>query len=172
VTTDPIDVRDLLGHPGMSRTAHVRGTLEDLGTEVATLKADEPVEGDLLLESVVEGVLVSGFLAATFVLRCARCLKDFERPVSVEVRELFTLSPAADDAEVYPLDVDGLMDPEQMVRDALGLELPFSPLHSPDCQGLCSVCGGDRNLGECSGDHPQSDPRWADLELVLQELED
>ncbi len=64
------------------------------------------------------------------------------------------------------------MDPEQMVRDALGLELPFSPLHSPDCQGLCSVCGGDRNLGECPGDHPQIDPRWADLELVLQDLED
>ena len=172
MTIDPIDVRDLLGHPGMSRTAHLRGTLEDLGTEVATLKAGEPVEGDLLLESVVEGVLASGRLAATFALRCARCLEDFELPASVDVHELFTPDPAADDGDVYPLDTEGFMDPEQMVRDALGLELPFSPLHSPDCQGLCSVCGGDRNLGECPGDHPQTDPRWADLELVLQDLED
>ena len=39
-----------------------------------------------------------------------------------------------------------------MVRDAVGVELPFSPLASPDCQGLCPVCGGDRNLGECPGD--------------------
>ena len=172
MTIDPIDVRDLLGHPGMSRTAHIRGTLEGLGSEVATLKDDEPVEGDILLESVVEGVLASGRLVATFALRCARCLKDFEQPVSVEVHELFTLHPADEDADVYQLDAEGSMDPEQMVRDALGLELPFSPLHSPDCQGLCSVCGGDRNLGECPGDHPQIDPRWADLELVLQDLED
>lgn len=172
MTIDPIDVRDLLGHPGMSRTAHLRGTLEGLGTEVATLKADEPVEGDLLLESVVEGVLASGRLAATFALRCARCLKDFELPVHVEVHELFTPHPAVDDADVYPLNAEGFMDPEQMVRDALGLELPFSPLHSPDCQGLCGVCGGDRNLGECPGDHPQIDPRWADLDLVFQDLED
>ena len=169
---DPVDVRDLLGRPGSSRTVHVRGTLEGLGSEVATLKTDEPVEGDVLLESVVEGILATGRLAGTFALRCARCLKDFELPVQVDVHELFTPNPPADDADVYPLDAEGLMDAEQMVRDALGLELPFSPLHSLDCQGLCSVCGGDRNLGECPGDHPQIDPRWADLELVLQDLED
>ena len=172
MTIDPIDIRDLLGNPGMSRTAHLRGTLEGLGTEVATLKTDEPIEGDLLLESVIEGVLASGRLASTFALLCARCLKNFEQPVHVDVHELFTTNPADGDADVYPLDAEGFMDPEQMVRDTLGLELPFSPLHSPDCQGLCSICGGDRNLGECPGDHPQIDPRWADLELVLQDLED
>ena len=59
-----------------------------------------------------------------------------------------------------------MIDPEQMVRDAVGVELPFSPLCRPDCQGLCPVCGGDRNLGECPGDHPSTDPRWAELEHV------
>jgi len=172
MTIEPVDIRDLLGHPGISRTTYVRGTLEDLGTEVATLKADEPVEGDLLLESVVEGILATGTLRGTLALRCARCLKDFERPVGVDVHELFSLSPGSDDEDVYPLEGDGWLDPEQMVRDALGLELPFSPLHTPDCQGLCSVCGGDRNLGECPGDHVEADPRWAGLELVLHDLED
>jgi uncharacterized protein len=172
VTIQPIDVRDLIGYPGTSRLSHVGGTLEGLGTEVATLKTDEPVQGDLLLESVVEGILVTGHLDGTFALRCARCLRDFEQPVRVDVHELFSTAPEPDDEDVYPLDAEGWLDPEQMVRDALGLELPFSPLHSPDCLGLCSVCGGDRNLGECPGDHPEVDPRWADLELVLLELED
>ena len=171
MTIAPMDVRDLLGHPGVSRSVRLRGTIDGLGTEVATLKTDEPVEGTLLLESVVEGLLVSGTLAGTFALLCARCLKEFERPVAVEVHELFAAEPGPDD-DLYPLDAAGWLDPEQMVRDAFGLELPFSPLHSPDCQGLCSVCGGDRNLGECPGDHPQVDPRWADLELVLHDLED
>ena len=169
MTIEPIDVRDLIGHPGVSRLSHVGGTLEGLGTEVATLKPDELVHGDLLLESVVEGILVTGHLDGTFALRCARCLKEFEQPVRVDVHELFSTSPEVDDDDVYPLDAEGWLDPEQMVRDALGLELPFSPLHSPDCLGLCSVCGGDRNLGECPGDHPEIDPRWADLELVLHE---
>lgn len=171
MTIEPVDVRELIGHPGVSRHTHVGGTLEGLGTEVATLKTDEPVQGDLLLESVVEGILVTGHLAGTFALRCARCLKEFEQPVRVDVHELFSTHPEPDE-DVYPLEVQGWLDPEQMIRDALGLELPFSPLHSPDCLGLCSVCGGDRNLGECPGDHPEADPRWADLELVLHELEE
>jgi uncharacterized protein len=172
MTIDPVDVRDLLGHPGVSRTVHVRGSLDGLGTEVATLKTDEPVEGDLLLESVVEGILATGTLGGSFALRCARCLKEFEQPVSVDVHELFSISPEPDDDDVYPLGTEGWLDPDQMVRDAFGLELPFSPLHSPDCQGLCSICGGDRNLGECPGDHVETDPRWADLELVLHDLEE
>ena len=172
MTIAPIAVRDLLGRPGASRSVRIRGTIDGLGTEVATLKADEPLEGSILLESVVEGLLASGTLTGTFALRCARCLKEFERPVAVEVHELFAAEPLPDDEDVYPLDAEGWLDPEQMARDAFGLELPFSPLHSPDCQGLCSVCGGDRNLGECPGDHPQIDPRWADLELVLHEFED
>jgi uncharacterized metal-binding protein YceD (DUF177 family) len=31
-----------------------------------------------------------------------------------------------------------------------------------DCQGLCSRCGGDRNLGECACG-PEIDERWAAL---------
>jgi len=172
MTIDPVDVRDLLGQPGLSRRVRLKGTVEGLGTEVATLVPGEAVQGDVLLESVVEGILASGTLTGSLALRCARCLKEFDRPIAVEVSELFALAPDPDDEEVYALDPEGWLDPEQMVRDALGLELPFSPLHSPDCQGLCPVCGGDRNLGECPGDHPEVDPRWGDLELVLHELED
>ncbi len=167
-----VDVRNMIGKPGLSRTVHLRGSIDSLGSAVATLKSDEPVDGDVLLESVVEGILVTGTVGATLSLRCARCLKAFERPVQVDVHELFALVPDPADDDVYAVDAEGWLDPDQMVRDAIGLELPFSPLHSPDCLGLCPVCGGDRNLGECPGDHPQTDPRWADLDLVLQDLED
>ena len=166
----PIDVRDLLGQPGDSREVHVRGTLEDLGTEVARAGSDEPIEARLLLESIVEGILVSGRLLGTMHLRCARCLLEFTEPLDVEVSELFVAHPDSE-SDQYPLDPEGFVDPEQMVRDTVGLELPFSPLHSPDCQGLCAVCGGDRNLGECPGDHPQMDSRWGALDQVLDQLQ-
>jgi uncharacterized protein len=50
-----------------------------------------------------------------------------------------------------------------MVRDAVVLQMPFSPLCKPDCLGLCERCGGDRNLGECTCTDP-IDPRWSALE--------
>ena len=170
MTLAPIDVRDLVGQPGASKDVTVRGTLEGLGTEVASLRDDAPVSGDLLLESVVEGILVSGRVNGELHLRCARCLTEFDAPVTVEVSELFVPEPD-DEMETYPLDAEGAIEPEQMVRDAIGLELPFSPLCRPDCQGLCPVCGGDRNLGECPGDHPSTDPRWAELEKLLEQME-
>jgi uncharacterized protein len=168
MTIDTLDVSDLVGHPGSSRETRVRGALEGLAGELA--EVPDEIEGELLLESVVEGILVSGHLRGMFRLRCARCLKDFSQPFDVEVHELFVPTPD-EDADDYPLDPEGAIELDQMVRDAIGVEIPFSPLHSPDCQGLCPVCGGDRNLGECPGDHPSTDPRWAGLEQLLEQME-
>ena len=109
------------------REVHVQGTLEDLGTELAGVPADRPLEADLLLESIVEGILVSGRLRATLSaslralpegLRVAarrrgeRALRDRARPRR---------------SDQYPLDPEGSLEPEQMVRDTVGVELPFSP---------------------------------------------
>lgn len=171
MSVQPIDVRELLGHPGTQRRVALRGTLEAFGTEVASVPEDRPVEGDLLLESIVEGILVSGDLSGSLSLRCARCLTEFDSPFLVEVQELFVVAPDPD-TDDYPLDPEGLIDPEQMVRDAVGVELPFSPLCKPDCLGLCPVCGGDRNLGECPGDHIEADPRWSGLEDILHRMEE
>ena len=106
----PIDVRDLLGHPGASRTQSLRDTIEGLGTELARVPDDAPVEAELLLESVIEGILASGRLRGTMALRCARCLKEFSRPFDVEVSgELFTERPD-DDSDDYPLDPTGALE--------------------------------------------------------------
>ncbi|MEA2551428.1 MAG: hypothetical protein QOE25_1197 [Actinomycetota bacterium] len=164
-----IDVRDLVGHPGTSKTLALAGTVESLGTELARVPEDLPIGGDLLLESVVEGILVSGSVEGILRLQCARCLKEFEQPFSVAVHELFVEEPDPD-ADDYPLQPEGELNPEQMVRDVVGVELPFSPLCKPDCLGLCATCGGDKNAGECPG-HAEIDPRWDGLEHLLEQME-
>jgi uncharacterized protein len=156
-----IDVRDLLGHPGASRAQSLHGTLEGLATEVARVPDDVPIEADLLLESVVEGIVVSGRLSGTFRLSCARCLTEFEAPFDVAVHEVFMAEPD-EDAGDYVLDPELGIEPGQMIRDVVGVQMPFSPLCRPDCRGLCEVCGGNRNLGECPG-HDEVDPRFAVL---------
>ena len=156
-----IDVRDLVGQPGATRQLSVRGTVQGLGTELARVPDDAPIECDLLLESVVEGILVTGRLSGTWELRCARCLTGFEGPFSVEVAEMYVTHPD-EDSDDYPLDPQAGIDPEPLVRDAVGVELPFSPLCRPGCLGLCEICGGDRNEGGCPG-HETVDPRFAAL---------
>ena len=165
-----IDVRELLGHPGASRQEPVRGTVDGLATELARVPDDEPVAGDLLLESVVEGIVVSGHVGGIWRLRCARCLIEFDRPFDVAVTELFVPVPE-EGTEAYPLGPGGELDPDQMVRDAVGVEMPFSPLCRPDCKGLCEICGGDRNRGECPG-HEEVDPRFAVLSQLFPDLPD
>jgi uncharacterized protein len=163
--TVPVDVRDLLEHPGASRTVQVREPVPGLATGVATVPEDQAVAAELLIESVVEGLLVTGPLQGTMVLVCARCLKPLQSGFRIDVQELFTPGATPADDE-YPV-TEGFVDLEPMIRDAIVLAMPFAPLCRPDCLGLCERCGGDRNLGECSCP-PVTDSRWsALLELEL-----
>jgi uncharacterized protein len=161
-----VDVRELIAHPGSSRNHHLRQPVVGLRVELAALPDDAPVEGDLLLESVVEGILVSGPVSGPLTLTCARCLKEFAGHVEVEVQELFSRSPDRS-AEEYPLTPEGSLDLEPMVRDSVMLALPFSPLCRVDCLGLCERCGGDRNLGDCSCVEEPVDARWAALDSLF-----
>jgi uncharacterized protein len=168
-----LDVRDLVGNPGASREVHVAEPVAGLATELAFVPDDRALDAELLLECVVEGVLVSGRLGGVLVESCARCLTPFEQPFEVRVQELFASDGTARDADEYPL-VEGRVDLEPMIRDAIVLAMPFSPLCRPDCRGLCERCGGNRNLGECTCPPATVDARWAalaslELELALEQ---
>lgn len=162
-----IDVRDLMENPGASRTVRVDETVEGLHTELAEVPQDQRLSGDLMLESVIEGVFVTGSVGGTMILRCARCLKEFARPFEVEMNELFPLRAGPEDD--YAVGNDLTLDPEQMIRDSVVLSMPFSPLCKPDCLGLCPQCGGDRNRGECTCSDEIADPRWAALEDLFRQ---
>lgn len=163
-----VDVRDLLGQPGAARSVHVHRSVEGLRTELARVPEDQPIEGDLLLESVGLGVLVTGPLEGTMALVCARCLKPVESVFQVDVQELFAPG-AVPGGDEYPLREEGSVDLEPMIRDAVMLAMPFAPLCRPDCLGLCPRCGGDRNLGECRCE-TEPDARWSALDsLALPE---
>ncbi|GLZ32726.1 hypothetical protein Lesp02_49140 [Lentzea sp. NBRC 105346] len=126
------------------------------------------VELDLLTESVVEGVLVTGTASADVEGECSRCLEPLTDTVLVHITELYaypdsTTDETTEEDEVSRI-VDDLIDLEPVVRDAIVLALPQVPLCEPDCQGLCPECGGRRaELGPDHG-HETIDPRWAALQ--------
>jgi uncharacterized protein len=164
-----IDTRELGRRPGTSRALRrTAKTAQLLGFEgVIAVPAGAEVELDLLLESVVEGVLVSGTAGAPTEGECARCLDPIAGRIEVEITELFaypdsTTDATTDEDEVSRL-VDDLIDLEPVVRDAVVLALPNAPLCTPDCAGLCPDCGGKwADLGP-DHRHETIDPRWAAL---------
>jgi DUF177 domain-containing protein len=164
-----IDTRELGRRPGNSRTVR-RGAPAPyaFGVEdVIAVPADTEVELDLLLESVVEGVLVSGTVTAPVVGECSRCLDPIASQIEVEITELFaypdsTTDETTDEDEVSRL-VHDLVDLEPVVRDAIVLALPGAPLCAEDCAGLCPGCGAKwADLGP-DHRHETIDPRWAAL---------
>lgn len=158
-----LDVRDLLGSPGDSRRVLVSEPVAGLELPLARVPADRAIEARLLLENVVEGLLVSGPVRGVMVVDCARCLKAVEWPFRVDVRELFT-PRAIEGLDDYPLG-DGEVDLEPMIRDAVVLAMPYSPLCRADCPGLCPRCGSDLNEGECDCG-PEIDERWSALSVL------
>jgi uncharacterized protein len=170
-----VDVRELLQQPGARKHVVLRAALPDLATPVASVPAGAPVTVDAEIESVVEGLLVTGKVAAKVALRCVRCLREVDHDLEVEVRELFSLDPAGgeDEDEGYAVLPDDRLPLDTMVRDALVLAFPSFPLCRPDCAGLCPVCGADRNTTDCGhGEAGATDPRWAALAGLRQALEE
>lgn len=164
-----IDTRELGRHPGLSRP--IRRGVEvatALGVpDVITIPAGASVELDLVLESVMEGVLVSGTATATATGTCARCLDPITEEIDVDVQELFAYPGSATeettDEDEIPRLVDDRIDLEPIVRDAVVLALPLAPLCSEDCPGLCTECGVKWADLEPGHGHEKIDPRWAAL---------
>ena len=158
-----LDTRELGRRPGAMRP--VRRTLEapaDWELELVRVPVGSPVDLDLRLESVVDGVLVSGSVEVTVTAECGRCLEPVSDRLVVDVQELFAYSPADPDDE-QPLLVGDFIDAEPLVRDAVMLGLPLNPVCSDDCLGLCAGCGA--RLADVGEDHSHDnlDPRWAAL---------
>lgn len=141
----------------------------DLGNPVITVPADSEIDLDLLLESVVEGVLVDGRATYRAVGECSRCLEPVAEQREAAVSQLFLWRPPEEVGDEEPLpviSVEGLLDLEPEVRDAIVLDLPLAPVCRDDCPGLCAECGA-RLADEPDHGHVRSDPRWAGLAAAL-----
>lgn len=170
-----INTHDLGRRAGSMRELEVTArAVEPLGSEVIAVPAGAPIELDLRLEAVSEGVLVTGTARAVAVGECVRCLREVTEEVEVDITELFGYAESRRDRrgdvdeEEEPLPtLDGdLLDLEPTVTDAIVPALPFQPLCSPDCGGLCSVCGIRLDDAEPGHAHEVIDPRWAALHAL------
>lgn len=106
---------------------------------------------------------------------CARCLDpvcgefrmQFERTVANE--GTLTDEQLEDNVDEYVVIVDGELDLDEELHDALLLSFPMRLLCSEDCPGLCPKCGKPRREGPCNCPTREIDPRLAVLQTLLDE---
>lgn len=175
-----VDTRQLGRQPGSMRTVNRIVTVpEAFATAMAAVPEGSEVELDLRLEAVMEGVLVTGTARGQLTAECSRCLDPISEGVEAGFQELYRYSAddevavtgedADDEDEDYYLEGD-LLDLGPVVRDAVVLALPLTPLCGPDCPGLCSECGA--KLAEAGPDHGHGDnidPRWEALREIADD---
>jgi uncharacterized protein len=163
--------RELGRRAGAMREVHrdvpAPGDDRRIGLDVLAVPPGATIALDVRLESVSEGVYVSGTAVVPLAGECARCLDELADEVTVELGELFaypdSVTDETTDDDELPRVVDEHVDLEQTVRDAVVVDLPLAPLCADDCPGLCPGCGERRaDLGPDHG-HETLDPRWAAL---------
>lgn len=169
-----VDVRSLIGKPGSYEQVHVTEPAgPGVATEVVTVAEDSPVTVDAMLESVREGILVTGAARATGDAVCSRCLDQVRVPLTADLQDLYTWT--AEEAEIDDLGEPGphldgeTLDLRPAVRDGLILEMPIAPLCDAECPGLCPQCGA-RLADDPDHVHETTDPRWAALSAFKNDL--
>jgi len=159
-------VRELGRRPGaMVRVSRTVPAPADLGLAVVGVPEGSDLELEARLESVVEGVLVSGTARVSLAGECVRCLDPVTGHVVAEFQELYVYPERVADDEVSRLEGE-LLDLEPVLRDAVVLALPLQPVCRDDCPGLCSECGARLAL-DPGHRHEATDPRWAALQGFL-----
>lgn len=142
-----------------------------MGLDLIAIERGADLDLDLRLESVSEGVLVTGTVHAPTSGECSRCLTPITGEIEIALTELFAYPDSATESTTEADEVghvvDHSIDLEQPIVDAVGLALPFVPVCSDDCPGLCPQCGVPLATAGADHGHDLIDPRWAKLAAMM-----
>lgn len=118
-----------------------------------------------------QGLLAQVKMSADLPSTCVRCLADFDQSLEINFTELYAFSSRSMSESGLILPDDGHIDLAPLVREYMLLEVPINPLCTPDCEGLCPICG--ESFIDNHHDHGEEtlDPRLARLKELLEEEE-
>jgi uncharacterized protein len=122
---------------------------------------------------ITHGVYMEGFIEGSERETCVRCLEEFRRPTRIAVEETFSEEVAPSEAlfaEVSPL-LNRTIDADDLIAQLLEVDEPLAAVCDERCQGICPMCGSNRNVTACGCTERIVDERFAGLAKLLQERE-
>jgi uncharacterized protein len=150
----------------------------ELDYHTADFQQQGPLKVDATAELLGSEIRIRGHLATRLKARCDRCLAPvvlpveqnfdlFYRPMQDIAREEEIEIPE-DEAEVGFYSGEGI-DLADVMVEQVTLALPMKIVCREDCQGLCPVCGSDRNKQKCQCPDREKQSPFAFLKEGLEE---
>lgn len=142
-------------------------TVEEVASFPALMEAQaagecqflSPVSVSLAVAREFDHIRVHGSVGTKVRLLCSRCLSEF----SSELSSAFTIfyikaltTQPEDEVELGEQDLISAsysgdeIDFSSEISEQILLEIPYKPLCSEECHGLCASCGTDLNNSDCT----------------------
>jgi uncharacterized protein len=135
-----INVSQLLKESiGSSRDYEIDETIEDKEDNLLI-----PVKGSIRLTRTNRSILAKGKFNVSVNTTCARCLKEFNCPLELNVEEEYFPvldmgsgypAESPEESESFTIDEHQILDLTEAVRQYTLLAVPMKPLCSKDCSG-------------------------------------
>ena len=132
----------------------------DIDSRDELVQVKRPLGYDLEGQKMEGGVLVQGTLRLTLDCQCARCLKGFTFPLSLDNWVCHLPLTGDETAEV----INDCVDLTPYIRDDIVLAFPQRPLCEPECKGLVGLAKAKQPSGISEAD-AASNP-WAELDKL------
>ncbi len=124
-----INVQDILAEDlGYNRAYSIAGEQPILDGITLT----EPLEGEIRISRLDDGLLVEGRISTSIELECHRCLSTFTRPMSIAFKQIYTEKPTDDNLPITKHEIDLV----PLIEQELLVNLPIKILCKPDCPGI------------------------------------
>jgi len=125
-----INVRDILAEStGYSRSYKISGEQPDL----KDLQLIKPIEGEITISRLDDGLLARGHISTEIELECHRCLRTFNHPITISFSQLFSTAPGDDELPIGDRDT---IDLAPLIEQEIALNIPIKVLCRPDCPGI------------------------------------
>lgn len=139
----------------------------------------KPVVVKVELEKRSRQLFLTGHVKTSGKFVCDRCLDGFNKDISIDYRMAYVYeikgsdgvgkaeTPEAGDEVTVIHESTNEIDIGEDVREYILLSVPMKLLCKDDCAGLCPKCGANLNLGACSCQKDDVDPRWDKLKQIM-----
>ena len=146
--------------------------------DASTVGLDDRFFGDVSVLARVEKTSTIIELQASIQVKanliCDRCAEKFVRDIRTKYRMVYLFnendrgSYSAEEV-TYIAAESTMIDISDDVRQFTSLTIPYKVLCRDECKGLCQSCGTNLNHSECTCTESHIDPRWEQLNKLLNQ---
>jgi uncharacterized protein len=133
------------------------------------------INGHVRMIRTDRGLWISAHMNYAIRKSCNRCLDDATQRLEMSIEEEFFMADDLRPRDCEDLEnmnaiigQDNILDLSQAVEHHIIINQPIQFTCSPDCKGLCSLCGTDLNQNVCKCANEPVNTQWDNLKKLVQ----